>query len=209
MRLRGRIILAAMTGLATMALMGCERSPDMGQQPRYQPYERSTFFADNTSARPAVPGAVAAGTGDRDTFMYTGKIDGKAAGGFPMAITERDLARGREQYAIFCSPCHGELGDGLGMIARRGFNPMPASFQSDRLRGTVEGHYFDVITNGYGAMYAYDYRIEPADRWRIIAYIRALQLSQRATVAELPEGMRRELESTNPPAGDEGNPQTP
>jgi mono/diheme cytochrome c family protein len=164
----------------------------MHVQPKYKPLAPTSFFDDGRSERPVVPGTVARGHLQIDELLYTGKVNGALAETFPFPITRWDLARGQERYNIFCSPCHGQLGDGQGMIVQRGFPP-PPSYHEDRLRQAPVGHFFDVITNGYGRMYSYASRVSPEDRWRIIAYIRALQLSQHATVNDVPESDREQL----------------
>lgn len=164
----------------------------MHVQPKYKPLDPTSFFDDGRSERPVVPGTVARGHLQIDEQLYTGKVNGMLVDTFPFPITRQDLARGQERYNIFCSPCHGRLGDGQGMIVQRGFPP-PPSYHQDRLRQAPVGHFFDVITNGYGRMYSYASRVSPEDRWKIIAYIRALQLSQRATINDMPENERERL----------------
>lgn len=132
--------------------------------------------------------------------MYAGTINGQTANVFPFPITAQDLARGQQRYNIYCSPCHGYDGSGRGMIVLRGFQ-QPPSYHTDRLRNAPVGHFFDVITNGFGNMYSYASRVSPDDRWRIAAYIRALQLSQHASVADVPQNQRASLEKTIQPAG--------
>jgi mono/diheme cytochrome c family protein len=167
----------------------------MHLQPKYKPLDPSKFFDDGRSARPLVPGTVARGHLRIDELYYTGKINGVAVDEFPFPITRQDLERGRERYNIFCAPCHDDAGRGRGMIVQRGF-PEPPSYHLDRLRQAPAGHFFDVMTHGYGTMYSYASRVPPDDRWRIAAYIRALQLSERATVAEVPE---KELQKLTKP----------
>jgi mono/diheme cytochrome c family protein len=140
-----------------------------------------------------VEGTVARGQLRLDDHLYTGKVDGKLVATFPFPITHADLERGRDRYNIYCAPCHDSTGHGRGMIVLRGFPP-PPSYHIPRLREAPVGHFFDVITNGLGNMYSYASRVSPEDRWRIIAYIRALQLSQSATLAEVPAAQRAELE---------------
>jgi mono/diheme cytochrome c family protein len=176
---------------ALLLLLGACRL-DMHVQPKYKPLAPTSFFDDGRSERPVVPGTVARGHLQIDEHLYTGKVNGVFADTFPFPITRQDLARGRERFNIFCSPCHGLLGDGQGMIVQRGFPP-PTSYHIDRLRQAPVGHFFDVITNGYGRMYSYASRVPPEDRWRIIAYIRALQFSQRATINDVPENERERL----------------
>jgi mono/diheme cytochrome c family protein len=164
----------------------------MHVQPRYDPLASSTFFDDGRSARPAIPGTVARGQLRLDDHLYTGKVNGALVDTFPFPVTRPVLERGRERYNIYCSPCHDYLGTGHGMIVQRGFQP-PPSYHNDRLRQAPVGHYFDVITNGFGAMRSYADRVPPEDRWAIIAYIRALQLSQHAPLEDVPEKERAQL----------------
>jgi len=165
----------------------------MHEQPRYNPLAKTDFFGDGRSARPVVPGTVARGHLRLDEHLYTGKVNGQLATTFPFPITRQDLERGRDRYKIYCTPCHDEAGTGHGMIVLRGFPP-PPSYHIQRLREAPVGHFFDVITNGLGNMYGYDSRVNPEDRWRIAAYIRALQLSQSATLADVPAAERERLE---------------
>jgi hypothetical protein len=134
-------------------------------------------------------GEVVSGPGE---VVLTGMLNGKEVDAFPFPVTRAVLDRGRERYNIFCTPCHGWTGDGDGMIVQRGFRP-PPSYHTDRLRQAPVGHFFSVITNGFGAMYPYGYRILPQDRWAIIAYIRALQLSRQAKISDVPEAERSKL----------------
>ena len=191
-----RRIVSSVAGIAALALVcfvsGCRQ--DMQVQPRYNPYDASTFFGDSRSARPQVPGTIARGQLHLDELLYTGKVDGKDADVFPFPITRGDLNRGRERFNIYCSPCHDVTGSGRGMIVLRGFPP-PPSFHLDRLRQAPAGHYFDVMTNGIGVMYSYSTRVSPEDRWRIAAYIRALQLSQQATIADVPAAQQKTLQA--------------
>src|SRR5262250_1092912 len=149
-------------------------------------------IADQRSARPLVEGTVARSDLQSDEYFYTGKINGSLVDRFPFLITEQSLRRGQERYDIFCSPCHDRVGTGLGMIVRRGYRP-PPSFHIDRLRSAPVGYFFDVMTHGFGTMPDYAEQVPPADRWAIVAYIRALQLSQCAKVGDLPEKERRAL----------------
>ena len=185
--------LACLGGVA-MLLAGCRL--DMHIQPKYLPDEPSTFFDDGRSERPVVPGTVARGHLHVDELLYTGKENGVVADKFPFPMTREDLERGRERYNIYCTPCHDYTGGGQGMIVQRGF-PSPPSFHLESLRKAPAGHFFEVITNGFGSMYSYASRVEPEDRWRIAAYIRALQLSQRATMQDVPESERAKLAEKN------------
>lgn len=179
---------------------------DMHDQPKHKPFTESKLFKDRRSARPLVPGTVARGLLMDDEHLWTGKVDGKPAETFPGALADSFggnewqrtmLARGRERYAIQCTPCHGSIGDGNGMIVQRGMK-RPPSFHIDRLQKSPPGYFFDVITNGFGAMFDQKDRIEVADRWAIVAYVRALQLSQNAAFAEVPPERRAELDNPRP-----------
>lgn len=170
--LRGLVLFAA-----AICATACRQ--DMHVQPRYNPLAETTFFDDARSARPAIEDTVARGQLHLDQARYTGKVNGKDIEYFPIQITRADLARGQQRFNIFCSPCHGRLGDGHGMIVSRGLR-QPPSYHDARLLNAPTGHFFDVMTNGYGAMYSYASRVPVDDRWRITAYIRALQLSQNA-----------------------------
>ena len=188
--LRCRMPLVGAMLIAAMAFAGCRL--DMQIQPKYKTYEPTDFFDDGRSERQPVAGTVARGQLRIDEHLYTGKVDGKLADTFPFPITANDILRGQQRYNIYCSPCHDYTGSGRGMIVLRGFPP-PPSFHIDRLRQAPVGHFFDVMTNGFGAMYSYAARVTPEDRWRIAAYIRALQLSEHATLADAPEDARQKL----------------
>ena len=163
-----------------VALAGCRI--DMHVQPRQNPLSRSDFFADQRSARPLVEGTVARGQYDGDTYLRTGKIGNNPGDYMPFTVTKEDLERGRGRFNIFCAPCHSRLGDGNGYIPTRGFPRKPPSFHIERLQKAPAGYIFGVITEGFGIMPDYASQIPARDRWCIVAYIRALQLSQRATV---------------------------
>jgi mono/diheme cytochrome c family protein len=162
---------------------------DMHNQPKFIPLRENEFYADGRSARPAVEGTIARGQLQDDPLLYTGKVDGKEADQLPFAMTDKDMARGRERFNIFCSPCHSQLGDGNGMIVQRGFKK-PPSYYDPRLVKAPVGHFFNVMTNGWGAMADYSAQVPVADRWRIAAYIRALQLSQTAKSGDVPAGQQ-------------------
>jgi mono/diheme cytochrome c family protein len=179
--------IAPMGLLAVLALAACRQ--DMHDQPRFKPLARSDFYSDLRSARPPVEGTVARGQLHEDSYFYTGKM-GNAPGDYmPFAVNEEVLARGQERFNIYCSPCHSELGDGNGVIVQRGYRA-PPSYHTERLRKAPLGYFFDVMTNGFGAMPDYASQISAQDRWNIVAYIRALQLSQNATAADLPAGQK-------------------
>jgi mono/diheme cytochrome c family protein len=181
-----RGVLLAVALLAAAA--GCRQ--DMHDQPRYEPLERSRFFADGRASRPLVPGVIARGHLQADSAFYRGEVDGKFAEVFPLPVTRELLERGRERYDIFCAPCHDHVGAGAGVIVQRGFKS-PASFHEERLRGMPPGYFFQAMTNGFGVMASYAAQVPPRDRWAIVAYIRALQLSQHAVVADVPAATRR------------------
>ncbi len=177
--------------LAGLLLAGCQMN--MRDDARLKPLEPSTFFEDNRSARPFVENTVSRGNLQLDPELYQGRTAaGEFVAEFPFPITAEVMERGRERYDIYCSPCHGRQGNGQGMIVQRGFK-QPSSFHIDRLREAPPGYYYNVITNGFGTMYSYAARVEPEDRWAIIAYIRALQLSQNATITDVPEEQRDDL----------------
>ena len=187
--------------LALFMIIGCEGTTDierlrqeMYNQSRFEPLEKNSFFADNRSSRPWIKGTVARGHLRIDAHLYTGIVDGKPAETFPFPITRDVILRGRERYNIYCSPCHGYEGDGRGMVVRRGMK-QPPSYHIERLQNETPGYFFDVMTNGFGAMYSYASRIKPRDRWAIIAYVRALQLSQNATLDDVPADVRQRLEN--------------
>ncbi len=182
------------------ATAGCRL--DMHIQPYYRPLAKSDFFADDRSARLPVEGTVARGDLQGDKYFYTGKI-GDAPGDYmPFPVDAQVLERGRERFNIYCAPCHGRVGDGKGFIPARGYR-QPPSFHIERLRKVPIGYLFDVDTNGFGVMPDYRTQIGPRDRWCIAAYIRALQLSQNATAADIPAGQK--IPSDPPKFQDIGN----
>jgi len=174
--------------LATLLALGACRQK-MANQPRYDPFEPSDFFADGMSARPRIAGTVARGELAIDPVVASGKMNGQDVDGFPMAVTAQTLNRGEERYNIYCSACHGRTGDGNGMIPSRGYRH-PPSFHTELLRTAKTGHFFDVMTNGFGAMPSYANQVPVNDRWAIVAYIRALQISQNATINDVPADKR-------------------
>ncbi|HTZ82115.1 MAG TPA: cytochrome c [Candidatus Acidoferrales bacterium] len=159
-------------------------------QPRENPLSRSDFYADQRSERPLVEGTVARGQLHDDTYFYTGKNGSNPGELMPFPVTKEVLARGEERFNIFCAPCHSRLGDGNGFVPSRGFARKPPSFHIARLEKAPVGYFFDVITNGFGIMPDYASQIPTKDRWDIVAYIRALQLSQNATMADVPAGQK-------------------
>jgi Cytochrome C oxidase, cbb3-type, subunit III len=181
--------------LLLCATAGCRQ--DMHDQPKYEALEASTFFPDGRASRPLVSGTVARGQLREDTHLYEGKVSGKPAETFPFPIDLKTLERGQQRYNIYCSPCHDRVGNGNGMVVRRGFRP-PPSYHIERLRKVPPGYLYDVITNGFGAMQDYAAQIPVRDRWAIVAYVRALQLSQNATLNEVPESERPNLRGGEP-----------
>lgn len=178
--------------LGFVLLTGCQQ--EMARQPRYEPLAASPFFEDGRSARDLVPGTVARGQLHLEEPLYTGRDQGGEVTSLPLPLTHELMARGRERYNIYCTPCHDHVGTGHGMIVQRGY-PRPPSFHIPRLRQTPIGHFFVVMTNGYGAMPEYAKQVPTPDRWAIAVYIRALQLSQYAPVADLPAEVRQHLEA--------------
>ena len=173
-----------------LALSGCRQ--DMHNQPKYVPYRSSEFFRDGLSERQPVPGTVARGDLHGDTYYYSGKVGTKSGDVFPFPITAAVMERGRERYDIYCSPCHSRVGDGNGMIVKRGYR-QAINFHDPKVVSETVGHYYDIISHGFGAMPDYAAQIEPADRWAIAAYIRALQYAQNGTMADVPAEQRGEL----------------
>ena len=173
--------------VAMLLLTSCRQK--MANQPRYDPLEPSDFFADGMSARPRIAGTVARGELPVDGFAATGKLNGVDSDGFPFPVTMEMMNRGQERYDIYCSVCHGRLGNGNGMIPARGYR-RPPSFHTEVLRDARTGHLFDVMTNGFGSMPPYAVQVSAQDRWAIVAYIRALQASQNGTMDDLPEKLR-------------------
>ncbi len=167
----------AAAAACVLLLSACRN--DMHNQPRYKPLAATDFFGDGRSARPAIEDTVARGQLRLDPAHYTGKINGKDIDYIPIKVDKQDLLRGQERFNIYCSPCHGRLGNGHGMIVTRGLR-QPPSYLDQRLVDAPIGHFFDVMTNGYGSMYSYASRVAVDDRWRIAAYIRALQTSENA-----------------------------
>lgn len=184
-----RALVLALAAAAVLA--GCRQ--DMHQAPRYDPLEESDFFADRRASRPLVPGTVARGELRADHVFYTGKRGSEFVRELPVPVTRALLERGRDRFDIYCSPCHSRLGDGNGMIVQRGLK-RPPSFHEERLRNQPIGYFYDVMTNGFGAMQDYAAQVTPADRWAIAAYIRALQFSRRAPAALLSDADRARLD---------------
>jgi mono/diheme cytochrome c family protein len=177
--------LVKMAWLLIYLVLATSCALDMRNQPRVESFEKSAFFEDSLSARPAVPNTVARGQLQSNEHLYTGQINGAFARTFPFTVTLQVLERGQERYNIFCSPCHGLVGDGRGIITEYGLRA-PNSFHTPELREQPPGYYFDLISRGTRVMPSYAARIRPEDRWAIVAYIRALQLSQNADLSQVP-----------------------
>jgi hypothetical protein len=184
-------LVMTMVVFASAAGIGCRQ--DMHDQPSYTSLESSSFFADGRASRQPITGTVARGQLFEDQLFHTGKVGEEFFASFPFPVTMEVMQRGRERYDIFCAPCHDRLGDGRGMVVRRGLRG-PVSFHEQRLIEAVPGYYFDVITHGFGRMYGYAAQIPAEDRWAIAAYIRALQNSRQARIEEIPSDARERLQ---------------
>lgn len=191
MAARRQVVL--LLGLAAVTVLGGCRQ-DMHDQPKYRPYRPSRFFADGRSQRPLVAGTVARGHLNEDTLLYTGKVGDAFSAELPFPATKAMLQRGQERYNIYCTPCHDRVGTGNGMIVQRGYK-RPPSFHEDRLRQQPPGYFYNAIANGFGVMPDYAAQISVHDRWAIAAYIRVLQLSQNAMLADVPEADRAKLDA--------------
>ena len=192
---RGTGILACVIWIAISLLTSCRQ--DMHDQPKYKPLAESSFFEDQRASRPLLEDTVARGHLREDTKLYTGREGADPVTTFPFPITREVLERGQQRFNIYCSPCHDRLGTGLGMVVRRGMR-RPPSYHIDRLRAQPVGYFYDVITNGFGAMQDYSAQIAARDRWAIVAYIRVLQRSQNAKLSDLPPEERAKLEAGAP-----------
>jgi mono/diheme cytochrome c family protein len=188
-------LLIALAGL--VAVSGCRQ--DMHNQPKYRPLRGTAFFADGSSARPLVEGTVARGTLQEDQAFFTGKTGNATVKELPFPVDAAVLARGQERFNIYCTPCHDGTGSGRGMVVQRGYK-QPPSFHDERLRNADAGYFFDVMTNGFGSMPDYRMQIAARDRWAVVAYIRALQLSQHAATTDIPGGDPTKAQAATPPA---------
>jgi mono/diheme cytochrome c family protein len=173
--------------LAVLSLVGCRQ--DMHDQPRFKPLAKNDFFPDLRSARPPVEGTVARGQLHEDTYFYSGKVGNLFGDYLPFPVNQAVLARGQQRFNIYCAPCHSRVGDGNGMVVQRGYQP-PPSYHTDRLRKAPLGYFFSVMTNGFGAMPDYAQQLSAQDRWAVVSYIRALQLSQATTAADASAGQQ-------------------
>jgi Cytochrome C oxidase, cbb3-type, subunit III len=181
------VAIGALAGVGLLA--GCRQ--DMQDEPKFFPQRGTSFYADGRSVRPQVDDTVARGQLHEDSYFYTGLVNGKEGDGVPFPVTLEVLKRGQEQYNVYCTPCHSRVGNGEGMIVQRGYEKA-GNFHTARLEAAPLGHFFHVISSGYGAMPDYSAQVTPVDRWAIAAYIRALQLSQKATQADAPAGTQIE-----------------
>ena len=191
--LRSKKALLTLALLATLAFAGCRQ--DMHDAPRYEAFEASSTFTNGSASRTAPAGTVARGWLRDDEALYTGKVAGQLVEQFPFPIGAAELQRGQARFNIYCTPCHGKLGDGQGMVVQRGLR-QAASYHQDRLREEKVGYFYDVVTNGFGAMQGYAEQIPVRDRWLIVAYVRTLQLSQHAAAADVPADKQAELEAS-------------
>jgi len=176
--------------VGTLGGLGCRQ--DMHDQPKYKPFRRSDFFGDERSARPLVEDTVARGQLREDAAYFTGKQGTAPVDVLPVPVTPALLRRGQERFTIYCTPCHGQTGRGDGMVVQRGYR-RPPSFHIDRLRNEKAGYLYDVMTSGFGAMPDYATQVAPPDRWAIVAYVRALQLSENARLEDVPAEERAAL----------------
>ncbi len=193
--------LSSIAVLAPLLLLSASCRQDMQDQPKYRPLGANRFFADGRDARPIPPGTIARDElNDVDSF-HTGEANGAFLDAIPLKVDSKLLHRGQERFDIYCSPCHGRTGDGNGMVAQRGVK-IPADFHTDRLRSVPPGYVYQVIKNGYGAMGDYGDQIPVNDRWAIVAYVKAVQLSRDANLNDVPPDQHGRLSSTNqPPLG--------
>jgi len=183
-----RAAAIALAAVCLFAISGCDRMrQDMATQPKNRPLSPSDFFRDGRSERPLLENTVARGSLENDQLLIA-----KDSNAFPLPVDQALLERGQQRFGIYCSPCHGLQGDGNGMVALRGMKH-PPSYHIDRLREAPNGYFYDVITNGFGQMYGYAAQVPPRDRWAIVAYLRALQLSRHARASELPAELREKL----------------
>ncbi len=199
--MRNKLLCLLPFALSVTVLAGCRQ--DMHNQPKYRGLRASAFFDNGSSARPLVDGTVARGTLQEDEAFFTGKVGAVLVKDLPLPIDQQVLDRGQERFNIYCAPCHDRTGSGNGMVVQRGFK-QPPSFHIDRLREADAGHFFEVMTDGFGAMPDYRAQIDARDRWAIVAYIRALQLSQHAAPSDIPGGDPTKL---GKPAGGEHAPE--
>jgi mono/diheme cytochrome c family protein len=183
--MKSRTELVCVLFCLLVAVSGCRQ--DMHNQPKYRPLRASTFFDNTSSARPLVEGTIARGTLQTDAAFFTGKNGAMLVSELPFPVSQAVLDRGEERFNIYCAPCHDRTGSGNGLVVQRGY-PKPATYHSDRLRQIEAGYFFDVMTNGFGRMPDYRAQISPRDRWNIVAYIRALQLSQHAAASDVEGG---------------------
>ena len=186
---------AALVALLLVPTAGCRQ--DMHDKPALEPYEVSDFFADGRGDRMPIEGTIARGLLETDAAFYTGLAGDAFVTELPLDLSKELLERGHQRFDIFCSPCHDRVGNGRGMIVRRGFK-QPTSFHDPRLRAQPLGYFFDVMSRGFGEMSSYAPVLRAEDRWAVAAYIRALQWSQRVPLADLEPSVRAEIEAAMP-----------
>jgi mono/diheme cytochrome c family protein len=186
-RTKSRTARGSLLAITASLLLASGCRQDMHDQPKYRPLRASAFFENTSSARPLVDGTIARGTLQTDASFFTGKNGALFVSELPFPVTQEVLDRGQERFNIYCAPCHDATGSGNGLVVQRGY-PKPQTYHSDRLRKIEAGYFFDVMTNGFGRMPDYRAQLTPRDRWNIVAYIRALQLSQHAAVSDVPGG---------------------
>ena len=189
-----RLLSSVLCVVALCATTGCGIRKAMYDQPKVRTLAESEFFEDGSSARALVENTIAQGFLYEDAHLYDGKVDGKPAEIFPFPVTKEVVKRGQSRFNVYCMPCHGVVGAGDGMVVQRGFK-VPPSYHIDRLRQAPPGYFFEVITRGFGTMNSYAAQVKAEDRWAIVAYIRALQLSQNATIEDVPASDRASLET--------------
>lgn len=177
--------------VALSVFSGCQQ--EMAYQPSYAPLEENPFFQDGAASRKLIAGTVSRGNLKADDALHTGKVNGEFVSEFPISITEEVIRRGQNRFQIYCSPCHSQLGDGNGMIVQRGVK-RPPSFHEERLTTAPVGHFYDVITNGFGQMYSYDH-IPVTDRWAIVSYVRTLQIAHQGTIDDVPQELKAQMEA--------------
>jgi mono/diheme cytochrome c family protein len=197
MTLNHKVFVAAWLTASIFVLAGCDML-DMYDQKRFKTYGRTEFFADKRQSRTLIEGTVARGELRENEHLFAGTVNGKLADTFPFNLKKEDLMRGKERFNIYCAPCHAETGQGNGMIVQRGYRK-PPNFHSDVYREKPVGHFFQVISNGFGVMPSYAAQVDVKDRWLIAAYLKALQLSQNVPAKDLSETDRQKLDQPAAP----------
>lgn len=189
---RGRLLSIGLAAMLAATATACRQ--DMHDAPKLEPLEKSVFFPDGRASRPLVANTIARGNLREDALLFTGRDGDAISDTFPFPVTEGVVARGRERFNIYCSPCHARTGEGNGMIVQRGYK-QPPSFHDERMRVMPAGYYFQVMTSGFATMPSYAMQVSPEDRWAIAAYVKALQLSRNVSAADLSADERAKVES--------------